>query len=64
MTCYALFVNLLIPENRNLFENSQSFHSHTLNNIEMFGFGTPTFVPDRDIPELTGKVILVTGGKH
>jgi hypothetical protein len=24
---------------------------------------TRTFTPDQDIPDLTGKVILVTGGK-
>ena len=30
----------------------------------MFGFGKqkPTFDPDRDIPSLDGKIILVTGG--
>ncbi|KAL8721896.1 MAG: hypothetical protein Q9225_001532 [Loekoesia sp. 1 TL-2023] len=28
----------------------------------MFGFGGKTFTPDKDIPDLTGKVILVTGG--
>jgi len=26
-------------------------------------FGGVHFVPDRDIPDLTGKVVLVTGGK-
>lgn len=25
-------------------------------------FGKPTFNPDTDIPDLTGKVALVTGG--
>jgi hypothetical protein len=29
----------------------------------MFG-GSPTFNPDKDIPSLSGKVIVITGGKH
>jgi hypothetical protein len=28
----------------------------------MFGFGGLTFKPDTDIPDLSGKVVLVTGG--
>jgi len=28
----------------------------------MFGFGGPTFKPDTDIPDLSGRVIVVTGG--
>lgn len=26
-------------------------------------FGGVSFVPDRDIPDLSGKVVLVTGGR-
>lgn len=29
----------------------------------MFGLGGKSFVPEKDIPDLAGKVILVTGGK-
>ena len=29
----------------------------------MFGFGGKTFDPEKDIPDLAGKVILVTGGE-
>ena len=28
----------------------------------MFGFGSKSFNADTDIPDLSGKVILVTGG--
>jgi hypothetical protein len=31
----------------------------------MFGlFGGKSFEPDTDIPDLSGKVIIVTGGKY
>lgn len=29
----------------------------------MFGFGGKSFSPEKDIPDLAGKVILVTGGE-
>lgn len=29
----------------------------------MLGFGDNSFAPETDIPDLAGKVILVTGGK-
>lgn len=29
----------------------------------MFGFGGKSFAPETDIPNLAGKVILITGGK-
>lgn len=29
----------------------------------MFGFFEKTFTPDKDIPDLAEKVILVTGGE-
>lgn len=29
----------------------------------MFRFGRRSFAPEKDIPDLAGKVILVTGGE-
>ena len=37
---------------------------YTYNHIRMLGFGGASFSPDKDIPDLSGKVVLVTGGRQ
>ena len=43
-------------------ERIQTFHPIHITRI-MFGFGGSNFAPDKDVPNLEGKVFLITGGK-